>query len=324
VGRSLVDDPVGLWRHLAARLPDARSEPERDAGTLYLLTVAAGRSRDDALLAEGMSILGWAEGGSRRPLSPVSAFGAARDTWAVFRRLGLLGERDDWGKPQPPPTPQGRMLARAALLERAATAPTSAATKPARPATEHAVELTVALRDIEPPIWRRVIVPASLTLYELHAVIQTAMGWADYHLHLFDVAGTLFGDIEETDGGPLGDEETFTVGQAAAAVDEFSYEYDFGDSWDHATRVEQIIASVGVGTPHLIGGGRACPPEDCGGPWGYHHLLEVLADPAHKEHEDLLSWVGGGFDPEAFDLAETNANLELYDRHTRRRRMPAR
>jgi hypothetical protein len=324
VGRSLVDDPVGLWRHLAARLPDARSEPERDAGTLYLLTVAAGRPRDDALLAEGMSILGWAEGGTRRPLSPVSAFGAARDTWAVFRRLGLLGERDDWGKPQPPPTLQGRMLARAALLERAATAPTSAAPKPARPATEQAVQLTVTLRDIEPPIWRRLVVPASLTLHELHAVIQTAMGWADYHLHMFNVAGTLFGDIEETDGGPLGDEETFTVGQTAAAVDEFGYEYDFGDSWDHTIRVEQIIASVGVGTPHLVGGARACPPEDCGGPWGHHHLLEVLADPAHEEHEQLLGWAGGGFDPEAFDLAETNANLELYDRHTRRRRMPAR
>jgi hypothetical protein len=70
VGRSLVDDPVGLWRHLAARLPDARSEPERDAGMLYLLTVAAGRSRDDALLAKGMSILGWAEGGVSPAVEP--------------------------------------------------------------------------------------------------------------------------------------------------------------------------------------------------------------------------------------------------------------
>jgi hypothetical protein len=180
------------------------------------------------------------------------------------------------------------------------------------------------LRDIEPPIWRRLIVPASLTLDELHAVIQTAMGWEDYHLHLFDVDGTLFGDIQETDGGPLGDEETFSVGQAAAAVDQFGYEYDFGDSWDHAIRVEQVIASVGAGTPHLVGGARACPPEDCGGPWGYQHLLGVLADPAREEHEGLLGWVGGGFDPEAFDVAEANANLELDDRHTRRGRMPAR
>ena len=324
VGRSLVDDPVGLWRHLAARLPDARSEPERDAGTLYLLTVAAGRSRDDALVAEGMSILGWAEAGSRRPLSPVSAFGAARDTWAMLRRLGLLGDRDRWDEPESRPTPQARMLARAALLGGPATAPTIAAPKSARRATEQAVQLSVTLRDIEPPIWRRLLVPASLTLHELHAVIQTAMGWEDYHLHLFEVDGTLFGDIEEMEDRPLGNEDTYTVGQTAAAVDEFSYEYDFGDSWDHAVRVEQVIARVGAGTPHLVGGARACPPEDCGGPWGYHHLLEVLADPAHEEHEDLLGWVGGGFDPEAFDVAETNANLELYDRHTRRRRMPAR
>ena len=84
VGRTLVDDPAGLWWHVAARLPDARSEPERHGGVLYLLTVAAGRALDDALLAEGMSILGWADGGTRRALSASSAFGAVRDTWATF------------------------------------------------------------------------------------------------------------------------------------------------------------------------------------------------------------------------------------------------
>jgi Plasmid pRiA4b ORF-3-like protein len=321
VGRSLVDDPVGLWWHLAARLPDARSEPKRDAGLLYLLTVAAGRSRDDALLAKGMSILGWAEGGTRRPLSPVSAFGAARDTWAMLRRLGLLGDRDRWDEPESPPSPQARMLARAALLGRAATAPTGAEPKSARRATEQAIQLSVTLRDIEPPIWRRLVAPASLTLHELHAVIQTAMGWEDYHLHLFEVDRVLYGDVEEMEGRPFGDEDTFTVGQAAEAVDGFGYEYDFGDSWAHDVRIEQHIASVGTGTPHLVGGARACPPEDCGGPWGYDHLLGVLADPAHEEHEHLLGWVGGCFDPEAFDLAETNTRLELYDRHTRQRRM---
>jgi hypothetical protein len=89
------------------------------------------------------------------------------------------------------------------------------------------------LRDITPPIWRRIVVPASLTLRELHAVIQTAMGWDDYHLHLFEIDGVLYGDIEDIQGQPLGDENTFTVGQAAIAVTEFRYEYDFGDSWEH-------------------------------------------------------------------------------------------
>jgi hypothetical protein len=179
--------------------------------------------------------------------------------------------------------------------------------------------LFVQLRDIKPPIWRRLVVPASLTLRELHAVIQTAMGWQDYHLHMFEVAGVRYGDVEEMDG-PVGDEEEFTVGQAAGAVSKFTYEYDFGDGWTHDIRVEQVMPSVGSGVPHLVGGARACPPEDCGGPWGYQHLVEVLADPEHEQHEQFLGWVGGGYDPEAFDLAETNANLELQDRHTRQRR----
>lgn len=322
IGRALADDPPGLWRHLADRLPDGRSEPERQAGVLYLLTIAAGRARDRELLAEGMTILGWAERGTRQRLSPSSAFAAARDTWALFDRLGLLGEGDRWDAPEPPPSPQARTLARAALLGRVGVAAeTSGPPKPEHRSSERAVQLTITLREVEPAIWRRLVVPASLTLRELHAVIQTALGWEDYHLHLFEVDGVLYGDVEEIEGRPLGDEETFSVGQAAEAVGEFSYEYDFGDGWTHEVHVDQAIAGVGVGIPHLVGGARACPPEDCGGPGGYEELLKVLADPAHEEHEHLVGWVGGSFDPEAFDLVETNANLELYDRHTRQRRM---
>lgn len=79
------------------------------------------------------------------------------------------------------------------------------------------------------------------------------------------------------------------------------------------------MPSVGIGTPHLLDGARACPPEDCGGSGGYEHLLEVLDDPSDEEHADMLAWVGGSYDPNAFDLDELNAALELYDRHTRQR-----
>ena len=161
--------------------------------------------------------------------------------------------------------------------------------------------------------------PTSLTLRQLHAVLQTAMGWEDYHLHLFDVGGVLYGDVEEFQG-EIGDEETFTVGDAAAVAGTWRYQYDFGDGWDHDIRVGQRLASVGLGTPHCVDGARACPPEDCGGAPGYGHLLEVLADPADPEHAELLEWVGGEFDPDAFDVAATNEILELYDRHTRRSR----
>jgi hypothetical protein len=321
VGRSLVDDPNLLWWHLASRLPDGRSKPERQAGVLYMLTAAAQRPLDDMLLAGGMTILGWAAGSAGMALSPSDAFWAARDTWAMFHRLGLIPKRDRWDEPEPPPSEAGGRLARAALLGRADPSPRVSSRHPPPRPEEQAVQLTITVRDIEPAIWRRLVVPTSLTLRELHAVIQTAMGWQDYHLHLFEVAGVLYGDIEEVQGHPLGDEETFTIGQAAGVVAEFRYEYDFGDSWDHDIRIEQVVSSVGTGTPHLIGGARACPPEDCGGSWGYEHLLEVLADPSDSEHEAMLQWADGPFDPEAFDLDETNANLELYDRHTRQRRM---
>jgi len=143
VGRGLIDDPDGLWWHLAEQLPDARSEPERHAGLLYLLTVAAGRARDDALLAQGMTVLGWAERGTWQSLSPSSAFLTARDTWAAFRRLGLLPERARWDAPDLSPSPGAMRLARAALLGRAAPATGIATPEPPRREAEQAVELTV-------------------------------------------------------------------------------------------------------------------------------------------------------------------------------------
>lgn len=316
VGHMLADDPARLWWHLASVLPDARSEPQRHAGVMYLITVAAGLAENDAMLAEGMTILGWSERGSYQALSPSAAFGAARDTWAVFRRLGLVPRtrRLEDGVP----TPAARRLARAALLGREQRT-VAAAPAPRRRTPESALQLRLSLRDTD--VWRRLVVPASLTLRQLHAVLQTAMGWEDYHLHLFDVDGVLYGDVEEIEGQPLGAEETFTLAQAAEAVREFVYEYDFGDSWHHAVVIEQAMPSVGAGTPHLVDGAGACPPEDCGGTGGFEHLLEVLADPTDEEHEEMLEWVGGSYDPGAFDIDSLNAALELYDRHTRQRRM---
>jgi hypothetical protein len=144
------------------------------------------------------------------------------------------------------------------------------------------------------------------------------MGWEDAHLHLFEVAGVRYGDVEDFPD-PLGDEETTTVGDAAAVTRGFRYEYDFGDGWEHDVRIGQRLASVGSGTPRCLDGARTCPPEDCGGPHGYERLLAVLADPADPERPELLEWLGGEFDPDAFDAAATDELLELYDRHTRQR-----
>jgi hypothetical protein len=120
VGRRLVDDPIGLWRHLAARLPLARDEADGVAGLLWLLAVAAGRRRPEDAVAEGLAALGWVAG-SGRPLDRTSAFLAVRDTtWVVFDRLGVLGT---WRDRDEPPTPSAVALARAALLHEEPPAP---------------------------------------------------------------------------------------------------------------------------------------------------------------------------------------------------------
>jgi hypothetical protein len=319
--RKVADDPQALWWYLANRLPDARSESQRHAGVAFLLLVAAGRARDDSLLAEALAVFGWVDRMTGDRVGASGAFSAARDTWALFRRLGLLAEKARWDDPEPPPTEAARRLARAALIGAAVSTPeTGPVLRLVGGKTDQAVQLTITLRHITPPIWRRIVVPASLTLRELHAVIQTAMGWEDYHLHLFEIDGVLYGDIEDFQGQPLGEEDTFTVGQTATAVTEFRYEYDFGDSWEHDVVVDHIVDSVGEDTPRLVDGARACPPEDCGGWPGYDELVEVLADPTHEEYAGRIGWLGGGWDPDAFDLAATNDILAMYDRATRQRR----
>ena len=95
------------------------------------------------------------------------------------------------------------------------------------------------------------------------------------------------------------------------AGDKFVYEYDFGDSWEHVILVEKILQlETGVNYPICLGGKRACPPEDCGGIWGYGDLLEAIQDPTHPEHKDMLEWLGGSFNPEGFDVDIVNQRLK--------------
>jgi prevent-host-death family protein len=176
-------------------------------------------------------------------------------------------------------------------------------------------QIKITLRNIRPPVWRRVLVSSDFTLGQLHEVIQTAMGgWIDYHLHAFDVAGTNYGvplEPGELDWGEtISDESRVRLADIIGAGSKFRYTYDFGDDWEHELVVEKVLPiDSKVSYPVCIKAKRACPPEDCGGPWGYAELVEILADPAHEEYEQRLEWVGGRFDPEAFDVGEINAVL---------------
>ena len=101
------------------------------------------------------------------------------------------------------------------------------------------------------------------------------------------------------------------VGSAIGACRSFQYEYDFGDSWDHEVVVEESVTSArGLKHAVCLTGENACPPEDCGGVYGYADLLQVLADPRHEEHEHMMEWAGGPIDPASFDLVAANVALQ--------------
>ncbi len=175
-------------------------------------------------------------------------------------------------------------------------------------------QLKVTLKHSKPPIWRRLQVPGDISLAKLHHILQIAMGWSDYHLHQFEVSGAYYG-VPDPDYKSMGfdmrDEKRLKLNQAAPAEKfKFRYEYDFGDSWEHEIVVEKILSpEAGLHYPRCLTGKRACPPEDVGGVWGYDSFLEAIKDPGHPEHEEMLEWVGGDFDPEVFGLEEINEAL---------------
>jgi hypothetical protein len=181
-------------------------------------------------------------------------------------------------------------------------------------------ELRITLEDIEPPIWRRVRVPAEITLASLHEVIQIAMGWTDTHLHQYVIGGETIGVPDEEIDQPISDEKDVRLVDVALVNTRIFYEYDLGDRWSHEVLVERIERDE-TSPAVCLGGARACPPEDCGGAHGYQELLEVLANPSHEDHEDRRAWLGGFFDTEAFDADEVNALLRKGRPHARDHRV---
>lgn len=175
-------------------------------------------------------------------------------------------------------------------------------------------QIKVTLLDLEPPVWRRVLVPAGIRLDRLHRVIQAAMGWTDSHLHMFTDGADRYGrpdpDLQ------LHDERKATLRDLVGREgDTFTYEYDFGDGWDHEILLERWLdAEQDARYPACVAGERACPPEDCGGTPGYAELVEILADPGNPDHDDMLRWLGIGagrdFDPARFDVDEADRRLD--------------
>jgi hypothetical protein len=180
------------------------------------------------------------------------------------------------------------------------------------------VQLRIELPHITPLIWRRVRVAEAVTLATLHRIVQAAMGWSDSHLHEFEIARRRYGvpDDEWPESEPLVDERRARLQSfVEAKVRRFHYTYDFGDNWQHAVKIEDLVPR-GTDQPLAvcIAGENRCPPEDVGGAHGYAEFLGILSNARHPEHADMLAWAGCPFDPTEFDINMANHRLAYIKR----------
>lgn len=184
----------------------------------------------------------------------------------------------------------------------------------------NAVQVHISLCDIEPKIWRRLVVPLDTTLADMHPILQAAMGWGDTHLHEFDVGGLTYGDTWSLSAERTDDDARVYDAQEVRMRDfsrqpgiTFTYVYDFGDNWRHTVALEKFVATTpSLKKPSCIEGARCCPPEDVGGASGYFEFLRVLLAPEPEEaeeHRRMKRWSGGRFDPEKFDLTKTDKTV---------------
>ncbi len=172
------------------------------------------------------------------------------------------------------------------------------------------IHLHIELTDVEPKVWRDLVVPSTTPLTVLHQIIQVVMSWQDIHLHEFQFGETRYGQPDPDEPSAVRAEDEVYLSEALGSLDSFHYLYDFGDDWQHKITVQEVLPSEsGQLETRCLAGENACPPEDVGGPWGYAEFLAAIQDPQHEEYSAMLDWHGGGFDPLHCDLASINEIL---------------
>jgi hypothetical protein len=180
---------------------------------------------------------------------------------------------------------------------------------------EKIYQVKITLKNFTPKIWRRLLVSSGILLPDFHKVIQTAMGWTNSHMHHFIKGREFFGIPYEDDDFPMVNYTKLRLENLLIYdKDKIIYEYDFGDSWEHEIVLEKILPpDLKFKHPVCLAGKMNCPPEDCGGVWGYEELLEIIKNPDHEEYEEMIEWLGDNFDPEEFDIDKVNIMLKTKD-----------
>ncbi len=173
-------------------------------------------------------------------------------------------------------------------------------------------KVKITLVGVQPPVWRRVLLESNMLLSDFHKVIQSSMGWSNSHLHQFISGQSIYVDMRQViDMGDIDYKKVRICDLLKSPKNKIVYEYDFGDSWQHIILLEDILEiDKAVKYPICLKGKRNCPPDDCGGVWGYQDMLEVLKNPEHEEYEDFIEWIGDEFDPEKFDKDYINTKLQ--------------
>jgi hypothetical protein len=180
-------------------------------------------------------------------------------------------------------------------------------------------QIKIALNGSRPKIWRRVLVRSDLLLSDFHKIIQTTMGWTNSHLHQFIKDGTFYtvrmpddvfwGEMNNVDYKKIKVSDLLT-----AENEKIRYQYDYGDNWEHDITLEKILPiDEKKKYPICVAGKMNCPPEDCGGIWGYLNMLKILKKPDHEEYDTYIEWLGEEFDPQDFDKDMVNILLNEED-----------
>lgn len=166
--------------------------------------------------------------------------------------------------------------------------------------SQNIYQFKITLDGVKPKIWRQIQIPENYSFLDFHIAIQEAMGWEDCHLHQFEMVNPLKGTMERISEAK--EDKTIISKYFSLANKKASYEYDFGDSWEHSILLEKILpAEKGSEYPKCLTGERACPPEDCGGVWRYEEMVEIMKDQNDPEYQDMMDWIGDDFRPEFFD-----------------------